>query len=80
MKIDWFYLRLFFSPDVFFTYLKRWWLFGERPPKETMLVGDRPLTKEEFEYGASLELEALRILQAVEHACTRQGAGGGQFK
>lgn len=63
MKIDWFYLKLFLCPDVMFTYFKRWWQFGERPIKETMLVSDRPLTKEEWEYGASLEKEALRVLQ-----------------
>lgn len=64
MKIDWFYVWLFLRPDVMITYFKRWWQFGERPPKETMLVSDRPLTQEEWEYGASLEEEALHILQA----------------
>ena len=64
MKIDWFYLKLFLRPNVMITYFKRWWQFDERPIKETMLVSDRPLTKEEWEYGATLEEEASRLLQA----------------
>lgn len=55
-KIDWFYVFLFLRPDVMFSYFKRWWLFGARPPKETMLVSDRKLTEEEKEYARTLEI------------------------
>ena len=60
-KIDWFYVWLFLRPDVMFTYFKRWWLFGERPPKETMLVSDRKLTQAEWEYGQTLSEIAEQI-------------------
>ena len=57
MKDNLFYLWLFLKHP--WSYLRLWAMFGERPPREVLLVSDRDLTPEEKEYGMSLENEII---------------------
>jgi len=60
MKDNLFYLLLFIKHP--WHYTKLWIEFGERPPREVLIVSDRDLTTEEKEYGLSLEDLATSVL------------------
>ena len=49
IKDNLFYLWLFLKRP--WSYIRLWREFGERPPREVLLVGNRDLTLEEKEYG-----------------------------